>query len=121
MNPFIPTELVGPRNNPGNVTRDMLPQFGERSNPNGDGRTPFTSTGLQVTPAPQQRVIPSRQGNVNAAGDPNLIPSREILDQIGSASGSTIVMGSSQGVPPRLRSGGMDTSLSGARQRSGRG
>jgi hypothetical protein len=129
MNPFIPAKLLTQDptrqlNNPGNITGDMMPQGGERSNPYGDGKAPFVSTGLEITKQPQQRVIMrpgSRDfggGSFNAPGDPRLIPSREVLNQIGAASGSTIPMGS-QGAPAPRK--GMDTSLSGARQRSGRG
>lgn len=129
MNPFIPAKLLtqDPKrqlNNPGNITGDMMPQLGERSNPYGDGKAPFMSTGLVITPRVQQQVVfrPGSPGfgggSLNVPGHPGLIPSREVLDQIGAASGSTIPMGS-QGAPAPRR--GRGTSLSEARKTAGRG
>lgn len=113
MRPLLPSKLLSlngrPTNNPVNPTQDMFPQSGQRSDVYGEQQLPYLTTGLQVTRQPQQRVI-FAPGSRNVPGHPSLIPTRDQLDQIGAATGTNLPMGSQ----------GMDTSLSGARRRSGR-
>lgn len=105
------------QNNPVNVTRDMFPAPVTRPIPYGDGQYPDVVAGLTPTKAPQQSVIfrpgsrDTGRGSYNVPGDRRLILSRQVTDQIGSFSGSTLPMGSQ----------GMNTSLSDARKRAGRG
>jgi hypothetical protein len=130
MNPIFPAKLFTAdpagrlTNNPLNASQDMLPQSGQRSDLYGGQQLSYTSTGLQPSPQPQQRVIlrPGSQytggGSMNAAGHPGLIAPREVLEQIAAHPGTSLPMGS-QGAPPQGKRRGTDTSLSGSRQRFG--
>lgn len=94
-------------NNPQNLTRDMLPQKVTQAYPYGDKSRTYASTGVTMT-RPQQRVLMLPP---NYPGHPSRILPRQATEQLGSIGGSSLPMGSQ----------GMDTSLSGARRRAGRG
>lgn len=115
MQSFIPWQQVSangrPSNNPVNLTGDVFPRAGERSSLYGDLHPGYVTTGVQLARQPQQEVI-FRDNSRNTPGHPGLIPTHKQINQIGAATGSTLSMGS--------QTAGMNTSLSGARERSGR-
>lgn len=116
QSPFFPAEAFDPgrgHNNPRNLTQDMLPQQVVQSSAYGDASRAFVSTGVTMSKAPQQRVL---MLSPNYPGHPSRVLPRQVIEQLGAIGGSSLPMGS-QGLGPR----GMDTSLSGARRRAGRG